>query len=73
MKVFNLIWKIVVAVAAVAGIVYVVINYGDKISAWFKKHFGCYCCCDCDCDCECDCDCDCDCEEDAAEDADFEN
>ena len=36
MKVFNWIWKIVVAVAAVAGIVYVVATYGDKIVAWAK-------------------------------------
>ncbi len=65
MKVFNVIWKILVAVAAVAGIVYVFITYGDKISAWFKKLIGGCCCC-------CDGDCDCDCQENAAEDKDFE-
>ncbi len=72
MKVFNVIWKILVAVAAVAGIVYVAITYGDKISAWFKKMIGGCCCCDCDCDCECECE-DAPAEEVSAEDTDFEN
>ena len=73
MKVLGNILKVVAALAAVASIVYVVVNYGDKIVAWFKETFGCCCCCDCDCDCDCDC-----CEEDApaeavtAEDADFQ-
>ena len=74
MKVFNVIWKILVAIAAVAGIVYVAITYGDKICAWFKERFGGCCCCDCDCDCDCECACeDAPAEEVAAEDADFEN
>ena len=67
MKVFGIIAKIVVALAAIAGIAYVIVTYGDKIVAWFKKVFGdlfyCDCCCDCDGDCEnCECDCGCDCE-----------
>ena len=33
MKVFGFILKLVAALAAIAGIVYVVINYGDKISS----------------------------------------
>ena len=45
MKVFSIIAKIVVALAAIAGIAYVVVNYGDKIVAWFKKVFGDMCCC----------------------------
>jgi len=67
MNIFKLITKIVVALAAVAGAVYVVATYGDKIVAWAKKIWAslpkCECC-DCDCDCECDCECDenCECE-----------
>ena len=57
MKVFSNILKVVAALAAVAGIVYVVVNYGDKIVAWAKKLLGkCECCCGCGCDCECECD-----------------
>lgn len=37
MKTFSIIAKIVIALAAVAGIVYVVATYGDKIVAWAKK------------------------------------
>ena len=37
MKIFANIMKIVAALAAVAGLVYVVATYGDKIVAWFKK------------------------------------
>lgn len=86
MKVWSTIVKIVVALAAIAGAVYVVATYGDRIVAWAKKMLGCCsCCCDCDCECdECDCECDCDCdceaeaveaapaEEAVAEQADFE-
>ena len=60
MKVFNTIVKIVVALAAVAGAVYVAATYGDKIVAWAKKLLSaapCNCDCDCDCDGECTCDC----------------
>ena len=63
MKAVNVIIKIVVALAAIAGIVYLAATYGDKIVAWSKKmlaRIGC-CCCDGECECECDCDCDCDC------------
>lgn len=65
MKALNVIVKIVVALAAIAGLVYVAATYGDRIVAWAKKMLGsCPCCCDCDCDeCDCDCECDeCDCE-----------
>jgi hypothetical protein len=55
MKVVGVIIKIVAALAAVAGIVYIVAVYGDKIVAWFKKLFGCA---PCDGECEtCDCEC----------------
>lgn len=63
MKAFKVIAKIVVALAAIAGIVYVVATYGDRIVAWARKLLSsCHCCdCDCDCDCnECDCECECD-------------
>ena len=65
MKAVNVIIKIVVALAAVAGLVYLAATYGDKIVAWAKNilsRFNCCCCCDGDCECECDCDCDCQCD-----------
>ena len=71
MKALNTIMKILAALAAIAGAVYVIATYGDKIVAWAKKLLGIDCCkcpceCDCDaCDCECDCEdceCECDCE-----------
>ena len=66
MKVFNIVMKIVVALAAVAGAVYLAATYGDKIVAWAKKTLGgCKCCCDEECECDCECEC---CEE-AAEEA----
>lgn len=62
MKAVNIILKVLAALAAIAGIVYVIATYGDKIVAWAKKLLtGCPCC-DCDGDCE-ECDCECECEE----------
>lgn len=56
MKTWTVIIKILAAMAAVAGIVYVIAAYGDKIVAFAKKLLGCNPCADCDCDCEeCDC------------------
>lgn len=74
MKALKVILKICVALAAIAGIVYLAATYGDRIVAWAKKMLSSCSCCDCDCDCdECDCDCDCDCgcccEEAPAEEA----
>ena len=70
MKIFGIVVKIVAALAAIAGIAFVVVKYGDQIVAWFKKTFGgLFCCCDgecCDgecCDGECCCEC---CDEEAA-------
>ena len=61
--------KIVAALAAIAGIIYIVATYGDKIVAWFKKMLGKIgCLFDCGCDCDCDCDCCCQCEDGAVED-----
>jgi hypothetical protein len=37
MKAANIIVKVLVALAAVAGAVYVIATYGDKIVAWAKK------------------------------------
>lgn len=62
MKTFTTILKVLAALAIIAGIVYVAINYGDKIVAWFKKMFHiCTCKNECDeCTCESDCiDCHC--------------
>ena len=80
MKVFTTILKVLAALAAIAGVVYVVATYGDKIVAWAKKALGMECCCDCDCDCCCDeedCDCECCCcqgadEADETVEEDFE-
>ena len=48
MKTVSLIIKIVVALAAVAGAVYVVATYGEQIVAWAKKMLNalpkCPCC-----------------------------
>ena len=66
MKVFGIIVKIVLALAAVAGAIYVAVVHGDKIVAWAKKTLGaCKCCCggESECDCECDCDWECTCDE----------
>ena len=76
MKTANIIIKIVAALAAVAGVVFVIATYGDKIVAWAKKMLNCSCCCDEECCCEegeCCCEegeeccCACQCEEPAAE------
>ncbi len=78
MKVISTLLKILAAMAAVAGVVYVIATYGDKIVAWAKGLLGsCDYCADCDCNCngECTCEddcacCDCECEEaPAVEDA----
>ena len=65
-------WKILAAIAAIAGAIFVIVAWGDKIVSWFKRLFGCKsaeteCVCtdeDCEsCECTCeDCACDCDCE-----------
>ena len=53
MKIFATIMKIVAALAAIAGVVYVVATYGDKIVAWAKGLLGkCSCCCEEECCCE---------------------
>jgi len=48
--------KVLAALVAIAGIVYVIATYGDKIVTWAKKLLSnlCWedCCCDDDCCCE---------------------
>ena len=74
--------KILTALAAIAGTVYVIATYGDKIVAWAKKILAaCPCCndtCECECGGECQCEgeckcggeCQCECaEEEAAPEA----
>ena len=70
MKIVGTLLKILAALAALAGAIYVIATYGDKIVAWAKKMLGkCPCICDADCeDCPCeddcdDCSCDCYCDE----------
>lgn len=64
MKAFSAIVKIVAALATIAGIVYVIATYGDKLVAWAKellRKFD-YCAdCDCNCDGACTCEDDCTC------------
>ena len=65
MKIFSTVLKILTALAAVAGAIYVIATYGDKIVAWAKNLLNCSCCncnCECDCDGECECECECACE-----------
>ncbi|MBE6975865.1 MAG: hypothetical protein E7439_01535 [Ruminococcaceae bacterium] len=68
MKIFGIVMKIVAALAAIAGIAFVVVKYGDQIVAWFKKTFGDLFYCECECECDCDGECDC-CEEAPVEEA----
>ena len=69
MKVFGIVLKVLAALAVVAGIVYVIATYGDKIIAKIKKLLGKgHNCGDCECDgCECnengECTCEFDCDE----------
>ena len=47
MKVWNAIWKTILTLATIAGIVYVLAKYGDKIVEWCKKLMGiCKGCCE---------------------------
>ena len=71
-------FKILTALAAIAGTVYVIATYGDKIVDWAKKLMAaCPCCnktCECKCEgegeCTCGGECKCECtEEPAAEEA----
>ena len=59
MKTAKIIAKIVVALAAVAGVVYVVATYGEQIVAWCKKVLASLPCCNCKCTCDCEGECTC--------------
>ncbi len=71
--------KVLTALAAIAGTIYVIATYGDKIVAWAKKILAACpccsdeCCCGGECDCGDECKCGgeyaCECEEEAAEEA----
>ena len=55
MKTFATIMKIVAALAVIAGIVYVVATYGDRIVSWARglwAKYGWGCCCGDDCCCD---------------------
>ncbi len=64
MKTAKIITKIIVALAAVAGAVYVVATYGEQIVAWCKKVLASLPCCNCKCTCDCEGECtgECTCE-----------
>lgn len=81
MNTFKIVVKILTALAAIAGIVYIIATYGDKIVAWAKdllakcpckckmeEEAACECECSGECDCGGECKCSCSCEE-AAEEA----
>ena len=52
--------KLLAALAAVAGAIYVIATYGEQIVAWCKKVMAMLPECKCNCQCGCE---DCDCEE----------
>jgi hypothetical protein len=63
MKIAATIAKVLTALATIAGIVYIIATYGDKIVAWAKNLLGKFSCCECDgCECNCDGECTCECE-----------
>lgn len=72
MNTFKTVVKILTALATVAGAIYVIATYGDKIVAWAKKLLA-QCPCKCNVDdcaaCECKCEGECECECEAAEEA----
>ncbi len=47
MKVLGNILKILAALAAIAGVIYVIVKYGDEIVAWTRKTVSKYCPCCC--------------------------
>ena len=74
MNAFKTVMKILTALAAIAGVIYIIATYGDKIVAWAKnlvENCPCKCKCDSECACKCEggCDCECECEEAPAEEA----
>ena len=59
--------KLLTALAAIAGTVYVIATYGDKIVTWAKKILAACPCynntCECECEGECECGGECKCED----------
>lgn len=53
MKGLNVVVKVIAALAAVAGIAYLIATYGDKVVAWAKKLLNSCPCCDGTCTCAC--------------------
>lgn len=47
--------KVLSALAAIVGAVYVIATYGDKIVAWAKKIMAACPCCSVECKCSCEC------------------
>ncbi len=41
MKTLNVVVKVLAALAAIAGVVYLLAAYGDKVVAWAKRVIGC--------------------------------
>ena len=62
MKTFSTVMKVLAVLAALAGIIFVIATYGDKLVIWSQNLIAklrgedCCCCCDDDCCC-CDEDC----------------
>ncbi len=70
MKLVTNLLKILTALAAIAGVIYIIATYGDKIVAWAKKLLAsCPCKCNVEDCADCECECECPCEEPAAEEA----
>ena len=82
MNCFKTVMKILTALAAIAGVIYIIATYGDKIVAWAKELLAkcpckcnvddcaeCECACKCDGNCDCECECTCESEEAPAEEA----
>lgn len=65
MKTLNAVIKVLTALAAVAGVVYIVATYGEQIVAWAKKMLNALPKCP-------NCDCNCEVVEEAAEEAEVE-
>ena len=63
MNTFKLVAKILTALAAIAGVIYLIATYGDKIVAWVREMVDRFCPKLCTCSCDCDC---------GADEADFE-
>ena len=67
MKIISAVAKILAALTAVVGAIYILATYGEQIVAWCKKVIAslpeCPCGkCECECDGDCECDCECECE-----------